>query len=105
MLYTLENDPKISIRATFQILPVVKQNNISVEVKNSPHQFHFLRQQNPKKNNEPHWSLIDFLGQEDYLGIFAVNAGIGVDQWLQEISSENNDYKEILIKAIADRLA
>ena len=105
LLYTLENDPKISIRATFQILPVVKQNNISVEVKNSPHQFHFLRQQNPKKNNEPHWSLIDFLGQEDYLGIFAVNAGIGVDQWLQEIASENNDYKEILIKAIADRLA
>ena len=105
LLYTLENDPKISIRATFQILPVVKQNNISVEVENSPHQFHFLRQQNPKKNNEPHWSLIDFLGQEDYLGIFAVNAGIGVDQWLQEIASENNDYKEILIKAIADRLA
>ncbi len=105
LLYTLENEPKISIQATFQILPVVKQNNISVEVKNSPHQFHFLRQQNPKKNNEPHWSLIDFLGQEDYLGIFAVNAGIGVDQWLQEIASENNDYKEILIKAIADRLA
>jgi 5-methyltetrahydrofolate--homocysteine methyltransferase len=49
--------------------------------------------------------LIDFLQEEDYIGVFAVNAGIGVEEWLKDIQSENNDYKEILIKAIADRLA
>ncbi len=105
LLDEIQINPRISIQAIFQILPVAKKNAITVQVENSNKQFHFLRQQNFKKNDEPHYSLIDFLGQDDYLGIFAVNAGKGVDEWLQEIASENNDYKEILIKAIADRLA
>ncbi|MEY3597676.1 MAG: hypothetical protein RL521_98, partial [Bacteroidota bacterium] len=105
MLQELIVNPKIKIKATFKLLPVQKKNDISIQVKESNHQFHFLRQQNGKKNNEPYFSLIDFLQEEDYIGVFAVNAGIGVEEWLKDIQSENNDYKEILIKAIADRLA
>lgn len=105
ILQELIVNPKIKIKATFKLLPVQKKNDISIQVKESNHQFHFLRQQNGKKNNEPYFSLIDFLQEEDYIGVFAVNAGIGVEEWLKDIQSENNDYKEILIKAIADRLA
>jgi 5-methyltetrahydrofolate--homocysteine methyltransferase len=105
ILQELIVNPKINIKATFKLLPVQKKNDISIQVKESNHQFHFLRQQNGKKNNEPYFSLIDFLQEEDYIGVFAVNAGIGVEEWLKDIQSENNDYKEILIKAIADRLA
>ena len=105
LLQELIANPKIQIKATFQLLPIQKKNDISIQVKESNHQFHFLRQQNSKKNNEPYFSLIDFLQEEDYIGVFAVNAGIGVEEWLKDLQSENNDYKEILIKAIADRLA
>ncbi len=107
MLNDLIIDPKISIRATFQILPVKRNNPASVQVLEMEHQFHFIRQQQGKRAGESHLSLIDFLSenQTDYMGLFAVNAGIGVDAWLQEIDIENNDYKEILIKAVADRLA
>ncbi|MEY4330475.1 MAG: hypothetical protein RL609_1223 [Bacteroidota bacterium] len=105
LLQDLISDPKIQIKATFQILPIEKKNDVSIHVKSTQHQLHFLRQQNGKKNNEPYFSLIDFLQAEDYLGVFAVNAGIGVEEWLKAIESDQNDYLEILIKAVADRLA
>ncbi|MEY2938158.1 MAG: hypothetical protein RL062_747, partial [Bacteroidota bacterium] len=107
ILDQLIQSPKIGIRATFQILPIQRLDDTTVQVKEMEYQFHFLRQQHGKRSGEPHLSLIDFISKEetDYLGVFAVNAGIGVEEWLKEIVSENNDYKEIMIKAIADRLA
>ena len=76
--------------------------------------FPMLRQQEAKADGngtgKPHRSLADFVaplesGQQDYLGAFAVNAGIGVDEMVKRYEEEVDDYHAILVKALADRLA
>ena len=44
-------------------------------------------------------------GKEDYLGAFAVTAGIGIEKWVQQFEAQHDDYQAILLKALADRLA
>jgi 5-methyltetrahydrofolate--homocysteine methyltransferase len=73
-------------------------------------EFHFLRQQNKKAPGLPNFSLADFIaptsaGREDYLGLFAVTAGIGIEKLLAKFKAANDDYSEIMVKALADRLA
>ena len=69
--------------------------------------FHFLRQQGKKAQGVPNLSLIDFLneGSKDYLGGFAVTAGIGIEKLIKDHKSRHDDYNEIMVKALADRLA
>ncbi len=68
--------------------------------------FH-LRQQAPKPDDTaPNYSLSDFIappGVADYIGGFAVTAGLNIDTVLEEYAGD--DYSEIMIKALADRLA
>lgn len=70
--------------------------------------FHFLRQQNKKAQNLPNFSLADFIAPEkhrDYLGMFAVTAGLGLEKLVARHKANHDDYSEIMAKAIADRLA
>lgn len=72
--------------------------------------FHFLRQQNKKAANLPNFSLADFIapetsGKQDYIGMFAVTAGIGLEALIERYKSVQDDYSEIMVKALADRLA
>lgn len=72
--------------------------------------FHFLRQQNKKAQNLPNFSLADFIAPEsssvqDYLGVFAVSAGAGIEKLLEKHKANQDDYSDIMTKAIADRLA
>jgi 5-methyltetrahydrofolate--homocysteine methyltransferase len=72
--------------------------------------FHFLRQQMAKPVGQPNYCLADFVapkasGRRDYLGAFAVTAGIGADELAHQFESEHDDYHAILTKALADRLA
>jgi len=69
--------------------------------------FHFLRQQNKKAQGLPNFCLADFISPEagDYLGLFAVTAGIGLEKLVEKYKKEHDDYSEIMAKAIADRLA
>jgi 5-methyltetrahydrofolate--homocysteine methyltransferase len=68
-----------------------------------------MRQQTKKPSNTPNRCLSDFIapkGQgEDYIGMFAVTAGLGIDKKLKEFEAAHDDYKSIMLKAIADRLA
>ena len=73
-------------------------------------EFHTLRQQGKKSQGIPNIALSDFIaphsnGKKDYLGIFAVTAGIGVLELVKKYESEHDDYNAILVKALADRLA
>ena len=68
--------------------------------------LHFLRQQNEKPTEQPYFCLADFVAPApvaDYLGAFAVTAGLGIDEILAE--HVDDDYSIIMIKALADRLA
>jgi len=72
--------------------------------------LHHLRQQNKKAAGQPHLCLSDFIapketGVKDYIGAFAVTAGIGIEAWTQKFEQEHDDYNSILLKALADRLA
>jgi len=72
--------------------------------------FNFLRQQETIGDGKPNLSLADFIaprgsGRSDYLGAFAVTAGLGVDELVRGFERNHDDYNAILVKAIADRLA
>ena len=72
--------------------------------------FSFIRQQMERKRDRANYCLSDFIseksaGNTDYLGLFAVTSGIGIDQKLAEFKASQDDYSEILLKSLADRLA
>ena len=72
--------------------------------------LHFLRQQNKKAKDLPNFCLSDFVapqssGKEDYIGMFAVTTGIGLEKLVEEAKAKQDDYSEIMAKALADRLA
>jgi 5-methyltetrahydrofolate--homocysteine methyltransferase len=72
--------------------------------------FHFLRQQGKKGKGVPNISLADFIapkesGKKDYIGMFAVTTGIGIESHLERFEKDHDDYNSIMLKAVADRLA
>ena len=69
-----------------------------------------LRQQAEKPDGSAHLSLADFVapkqsGKADYVGGFAVTAGIGAEALAKEYEAKHDDYSSIMVKALADRLA
>ena len=72
--------------------------------------WHNLRQQTDKPSDRANLCLSDFVaprdsGVRDYLGAFAVTAGIGLDGRVHEFEAKHDDYHAIMLKALADRLA
>jgi 5-methyltetrahydrofolate--homocysteine methyltransferase len=72
--------------------------------------FAMLRQQQAKSDDQPYLCLSDFVapaggGIGDYVGAFAVTAGIGTDDLARKYQAEMDDYGAILVKALSDRLA
>jgi 5-methyltetrahydrofolate--homocysteine methyltransferase len=72
--------------------------------------LHFLRQQVDKPVERPDFCLADFIaprdsGREDWIGAFAVTAGLGIEPHLERFHADHDDYRAILLKALADRLA
>ena len=69
-----------------------------------------LRQQQAKKESPFYLSLCDYVapkesGRADYIGMFAVTAGLGVAEMVTEFDAQDDDYSSILVKILADRLA
>ena len=72
--------------------------------------FPMLRQQEEIADRRPNRSLADFIaprdsGVPDYLGMFAVTAGLGTDDLVRRFEQDHDDYNAIMVKALADRLA
>ena len=72
--------------------------------------WHNLRQQTEKAEDRPNLCLADFVapkdsGVRDYVGAFAVTAGIGVEERVHALEAKHDDYSAIMVKALADRLA
>jgi 5-methyltetrahydrofolate--homocysteine methyltransferase len=68
--------------------------------------FPMLRQQVDHGDDKPYYSLADFIAPKgDHLGAFAVTAGLGVDELAGRYQAEHDDYRAIMVKALADRLA
>jgi 5-methyltetrahydrofolate--homocysteine methyltransferase len=72
--------------------------------------FHTLRQQSEKRADQYNQALGDFIapresGRIDYIGGFAVTAGIGLEELCARFERDHDDYNSIMAKALADRLA
>jgi 5-methyltetrahydrofolate--homocysteine methyltransferase len=70
----------------------------------------FLRQQKGKPPGQPHECLADYIapkstGVRDYIGAFAVTAGIGIEEHIARFHGAHDDYSSIMLKALADRFA
>jgi 5-methyltetrahydrofolate--homocysteine methyltransferase len=74
------------------------------------HVLHNLRQQTEHREGVPNRSLADFIapedsGKPDWVGAFAVTAGLGSKDIVERYKAQNDDYNAILVEALADRLA
>ena len=72
--------------------------------------LHHLRQQADKPVERPNLCLADFIapketGVQDWIGGFAVTAGLGIEEHLERFRKDNDDYSAIILKALADRMA
>ena len=72
--------------------------------------LHTIRSQEKKTDNLPNLALADFIapkesGIKDYIGAFAVTAGIGIEKMAAKFEKDHDDYSSIMAKALADRLA
>ncbi|MEM6708177.1 MAG: methionine synthase [Pseudomonadota bacterium] len=111
MLATLSSDPRMRMAGIAGLWPANRDGDDLIVWTDDERQterarcFH-LRQQRLKPEGEPNYSLADFVAPNpiaDYIGGFAVTAGLGVEAILADYP--NDDYNDILIKALADRLA
>jgi len=100
-------------RATVGFFPAARSGDDVILTDARPHSpthpkttLHFLRQQGKRATGRPHLSLADLVAPKgDYLGVFAVTAGHGLDAIVAEYEAKHDDYGAILAKALADRLA
>jgi 5-methyltetrahydrofolate--homocysteine methyltransferase len=88
----------------------VRGDGLPEPSKQKPITLHHLRQQADKPVERPDFCLSDFVapksaGKQDWIGGFAVTAGIGIDEHVARFEKTHDDYSAILLKALADRLA
>jgi 5-methyltetrahydrofolate--homocysteine methyltransferase len=115
MLEQIISDNWLQARAVIGIFPANSvDDDIEVYADDDRAQvlttFHHLRQQQEKAAGKPNRCLSDFVapkasGKADYLGAFAVTAGIGIDAKVEEFEAAHDDYHAIMLKSLADRLA
>ena len=102
LLEKIIKDKRLTGDAVFGIFPAVSKHE-QVSVAN--YTFNFPRQLIDKGQKNYNYSLADFISpQEDWIGLFAVTTGKGIEQIIHEYEGQLDDYKVIMVKAIADRL-
>ncbi len=116
MLDRIVNERWLTARAVLGFFPAnsVGDDDIELYTDDSRAQvlmtLHHLRQQTQRPAGKPNQCLADWVapkesGVADYLGAFAVTAGIGIDARVADFERRHDDYSAILLKALADRLA
>jgi 5-methyltetrahydrofolate--homocysteine methyltransferase len=117
MLRRIVEEGWLQARAVIGLFPARQVGDDDVQIFQDAHHsdtpfatLHFLRQQREKAPGQPNLCLADFIapenaGRQDYLGAFAVTAGIGIEKWVRHFEENHDDYQAILLKALADRLA
>jgi len=113
MLAQLISEKWITANAVFGLYPAnTVDDDIELYADESRAQklmtWHNLRQQHERPAGKPHYCLADFVaprGTPDWIGAFAVSAGIGIEKKLAEFEAVHDDYRAIMLKSLADRLA
>ena len=110
MLEKIIIDKTITAKAIFGIFSANSKGDDVVIDNNKGMQevVYFLRQQRKKASGKTYASLSDFIApasHNDYLGMFAVTAGIGIEKIVAQYEADHDDYNAIMCKAVCDRLA
>lgn len=111
MLAQIVAEKWLTARAVFGLWPAHSVgDDVLVHAGPTPTPLHFLRQQVDKPVDRPDFCLADFIapresGRQDWIGAFAVTAGIGIEPHVARFEAAHDDYNAILLKALADRLA
>jgi 5-methyltetrahydrofolate--homocysteine methyltransferase len=113
MLQTIIEEKWLSANAVFGLFPAnAVGDDIEIYADEARNErlmsWHNLRQQQERPAGKPHYCLSDFVaarGTPDWLGAFAVGAGFGIEAKLAEFAAAHDDYRAIILKALADRLA
>lgn len=111
MLDKIVEEKWLTANGVFGLFPAQNiGDDILIEYEGKDIVLHHLRQQNKKGAGLPNNCLSDFIapassGKQDYIGGFAVTAGIGIEKKIEEFQANLDDYNSILLKALADRLA
>jgi 5-methyltetrahydrofolate--homocysteine methyltransferase len=108
LLDEIERDGSISPRGVYGFFPAAAEGDDLVLEDGT--RFHLLRQQVDHGDGRPNRSLADYVapaetGLRDHLGAFTVTAGVGVDELVRRFEADHDDYRAIMVKALADRLA
>ena len=115
MLKNILIEKSLTAKAIFGLFPA-NSNGDDIEVyqdesrKKILAKFVTLRQQLQKREDEPNYSISDFIAPKeskikDYIGCFCVTTGFGVDELSKKFEDKIDDYGSIMVKALADRLA
>ncbi|HLD84561.1 MAG TPA: methionine synthase, partial [Coxiellaceae bacterium] len=116
MLQHVLDEKLLQAHAVFGFFPANSVNDDDLEIYTDESRtevllkLHHLRQQNRKPPGRANKCLADFIAPKytrinDYIGVFAVTAGVGVDALAKKHEENNDDYSSIMIKALGDRLA
>ncbi len=116
MLKKIIKEKWLTANAVFGLFPANTVNSDDIEIYTDESRskvamtWHNLRQQTKKPADIPNYCLADYIapkesGVADYIGGFAVTAGVGIDARVAEFEKQNDDYNAIMLKALADRLA
>jgi len=115
LLKTLVNQKLLRANAVYAFFPANSVgDNVELYSDNSRAQvlttFHMLRQQMDKPSDQFNHALSDYVapkatGLQDYMGVFAVSTGFGVEDLCAKFEKDHDDYSSIMTKALADRLA
>ncbi len=116
MLKQIVRERWLTARAVVGLFPANSVDDDDVEIYTDESRtcvrarLHFLRQQKGKPAGQPHTALADFIapkssGKRDYIGAFAVTAGVGIETHLERFAKTHDDYSSITLKALADRFA
>jgi len=111
MLDTIVKDKWLTARGVAAIWPARRDGDdvmlFTDESRTEPvERIPFLRQQVVKREGRPNSCLADFVSPDaDWLGGFAITAGEGIEPHLARFKAQHDDYSDILLKALADRLA
>ena len=116
MLRRIVSEHWLKARAVVGFFPANSVNDDDIELYTDDARdqvqtvFHTLRQQIAHRGDAPNYALADYIapkatGVADYIGAFAVTAGIGIEDKIAEFEADHDDYSSILLKALADRLA
>lgn len=114
MLERIISESLLEARAVFQLLPAHAVDDDVLLYEDDSYAtvqatLHFLRRQK-EKSERANFSLVDFIapknsGTNDYIGLFAVTAGINAELSASNVFEKHDEYSQIMFKLLADRLA